>query len=445
MTMMFDDQENNNLKRLNDWYRGYLSSSYQKLPKEVWCERFKCFLSKKDENLDDLEKRFDRLIDYLKDNQIVITKADKISKFANGLSAERDDCLKTLRENYNFSQLSLNKFIRKLKNHDYENYQKKREILDKIKMNLEDLSLDVIKEINKRINVCWAAKRNLVYDMKRGCYIDNNRNPLDLVTIFGAGTYQIEREHVPKVEESVKNETSCSETICFKCDSFKTENDKLLKDAESLTSEVKKLEDEKQTDEKQILVLQGNFEKLKAENDKLLSNLNSLTFENKKLKEKIKELEEKFESKKKSLEDEDFWIKLENKNLKANETKFQEQIKVLNNDKSVHENLKNENENSIKSHLVRISQLENEAKNSRNKIDKLEKKLIGFLTTSDSLNFPCPKPINSIPISDNVTNFDNVKVEDCDEKSDDVNEKIEKTKIVFKIERKISENCSTID
>ncbi|KAJ0939039.1 hypothetical protein HanRHA438_Chr02g0056561 [Helianthus annuus] len=141
MTMRFDEQENNDLKRLNDWYRGYLSSSYQKLPKEVWCKRFECFLSKKDEKLDDLEKRFDRLIDYLKENQIVITEADKISKFANGLSAEWDDCLKNLRENYNFSQISLNKFIRKLKNHDYENYEKKRDVLDKIKMKLEDLNL----------------------------------------------------------------------------------------------------------------------------------------------------------------------------------------------------------------------------------------------------------------------------------------------------------------
>ncbi|KAF5821213.1 hypothetical protein HanXRQr2_Chr01g0011201 [Helianthus annuus] len=112
-------------------------------------------------------------------------------------------------------------------------------------MNLEDLSLDVIKEINKRINVCWAAKRNFIYDMKRGCYIDDNENPIDFVTIFGAGTYKIEKEQVPKVEEFVKYETSNSASVCFKCDNFKTENDKLLKDAESLTSKVKKLEDEK--------------------------------------------------------------------------------------------------------------------------------------------------------------------------------------------------------
>ncbi|KAJ0615857.1 putative transcription factor interactor and regulator CCHC(Zn) family [Helianthus annuus] len=98
--------------------------------------------------------------------------------------------------------------------------------------------------------------------------------------------------------------------------------------------------------------------------------------------------------------------------------------------------MKNENEKSIKSHLERISQLENEAENSRNKIDELEKKLIGFVTASDSLNFPSPKPINSVPISDDVTNFDNVKVEDCDEKSDDVNEKLEKQKLFLKLKEK---------
>ena len=58
------------------------------------------------------------------------------------------------------------------------------------------------------------------------------------------------------------------------------------------------------------------------------------------------------------------------------------------------------------------------------------------MTASDSLNFPCPKPINSVPISDDVTNFDNVKVEECDEKSDDENEKIEKQKLFLKLKEK---------
>ncbi|MFS7987164.1 hypothetical protein Hanom_Chr11g01019231 [Helianthus anomalus] len=328
--------------------------------------------------------------------------------------------------------------------------------------------------------MCFPAQRNMKYDFKRGCYIDTNLNPLDLVKIFCAGTFRTKEEEASKVEESVKFGSSSSKSVCSKCDSFKTENDKLVKDAESLTLEVKKLNDKKQADDKQILFLQGDCDKLKDENDKLLSNLNSLTLENKKLKEnaknfqdkikvfenvkvkmekdfqsqikifedgrnvfsknniekqkminshlkkiirlekesecaqkKIKELEEKVKAKKKSSENEDFWIKLENKNLKANETKFQEQIKVLENEKSVLENLKSENGKTIKSHLERISQLEKEAENSRAKINELEKKLKGFVTSFESLNIPCPKPINSVPISDNV------KVEDCDDKTDD--------------------------
>ncbi|KAJ0577729.1 hypothetical protein HanIR_Chr05g0239331 [Helianthus annuus] len=239
----------------------------------------------------------------------------------------------------------------------------------------------------------------------------------------------MEIEQVPKNEKSVKLGSSNSELVCSKCDNFKADNDKLLKDAESLTLEIKKLKDEKQSDDKQILEMRGNCKQLKSENVKLLSNLNSLTLENKVLKEKEKD----FESKKKSSENEDFWIKLENKNLKANETKFQEQIKVLEYEKSVLENIKIEHEKTIKSHLERISQLENEAENSRTKIDELEKKLKGFVTSSEFLNHPCPKPINSVPISDNVTNFDKVKIEDCDEKSDDENEKIEKKKLFLKL------------
>ncbi|KAJ0481655.1 hypothetical protein HanIR_Chr13g0645001 [Helianthus annuus] len=203
------------------------------------------------------------------------------------------------------------------------------------------------------------------------------------------------KEKAVKVKESGKNESSRSASVCSKCHNFKTVNDKLVKNAESLTSEVKKLKHEKHTAEKQILIVQSICEKLKAENVKLLDSVNSLTLENKGLKEN----EKVFENKQKSSENEDFWIKLENKNLKANESKFQEQIKVLMNEKSVLENLKIENEKTIKSHFGRISQLESEAENSRNKIDELEKKLKGFVTKSDSLSFPCPKPLNSMPMN----------------------------------------------
>ena len=55
------------------------------------------------------------------------------------------------------------------------------------------------------------------------------------------------------------------------------------------------------------------------------------------------------------------------------------------------------------------------------------------MTASDSLNFPC-LPINSVPISDKVTNFNKVKIEDCDEISDDEKEK--KRKIFLDLQEK---------
>ncbi|KAJ0588657.1 putative transcription factor interactor and regulator CCHC(Zn) family [Helianthus annuus] len=264
------------------------------------------------------------------------------------------------------------------------------------------------------------------------------------------GDQRVKEEKASKVGESVKNAS-----VCFKCDNFKTNNDKLVKVAKSLALEIKKLKDEKQNDDKQILILKEMCEKMKIEKSKIekdfqnqmkifedgrdvfsknniekqkminshLQKIIKLEKECECARKKVEELKKKLESKQKSSEDEDFWIKLENKNLKANESKFQEQLKILEIEKSVLENLKNENESAIKSHLGRISQLEKEAENSRSKIDELEKKLIGFVTSSDSLKFPCPKPINSMPISENVTNFDKVKVEDCDEKTDDENEK----------------------
>ncbi|MFS7911116.1 putative transcription factor interactor and regulator CCHC(Zn) family [Helianthus anomalus] len=420
----------------------------------------------------------------MKDHEIYPSNAEKLEKFANALPIEWGECLKNLRKDSNFSKLPLNQFISKLKAHELETRKKKKEMIKVLENYMLDVSLDVFEEMIIRIGKCIRAKHVLKYDLKRGCYINNNGNPLDFVNMFCAGTFIAKEEESPKAEESVKNETMCS-----KCDNVKTDNDKLVKVIGSLASEVKKLKDEKHAAKNQILILKENCEKLKAENDKLLVGLNSLTFENKKLKDKekvfegkikdfeieksksekefqnqlkiledrrnvfsknniekqkminshlqkiiklekegecvqkrIKELEKELECKQKSSEDLDFWIKIENKNLKVNESKFQEQIKVLTNEKSVLENLKIANENSIKSHLERISQLEKEAENSRIKIDELEKKLIGFVTSSDSLKFPCPKPINSVPISDNVTNFDKVKVEDCDEKTDDENE-----------------------
>ncbi|MFS7977583.1 hypothetical protein Hanom_Chr10g00905691 [Helianthus anomalus] len=276
--------------------------------------------------------------------------------------------------------------------------------------------------MRKRFFVCLDAKNTMKYDIKRGCYIDENMNPLDFVKFFCAGTYKTEtKKEVGEEEMNGK---------CSKCEKSEADNVKLLKNVESLTLENKTLEIEKKAADEQILKLRLNCERLKSENDKLLNDLNSLTSKNKILKEKEKD----FESKRKSSENENFWIKLEKKNLKENETKFQEQLNVLKNEKIVLENIKIENEKSIKSHLERISQLENEAVNSRNKIDELEKKLKGFVTSLDFLNIPCPKPISSVPISGKVINFDKVKIEDCDEISDDEKEK--KRKIFLDLQDK---------
>ncbi|MFS8025077.1 hypothetical protein Hanom_Chr16g01470701 [Helianthus anomalus] len=163
-------------------------------------------------------------------------------------------------------------------------------------------------EIRRRINICLVAKHVLKYDIKRGCYIDDNMNPLDFVKIFCAGTYKTGTEEISKNEESKKNETSNSEPVCSKCDESRADNVKLLKDVESLTLENKKLKENEKEFQNKITVLEN--EKLKIEKD--------------------------FENKIKTLENEDvFWIKLEKKSFKEKETEFEGQIKSLENEKCV--------------------------------------------------------------------------------------------------------------
>ncbi|MFS7931647.1 putative transcription factor interactor and regulator CCHC(Zn) family [Helianthus anomalus] len=480
-----------------------MDTDYRNVNTDIWIKSFELFMCQKDETLNEMEARFKVLTDNLWRTGVRMTNDEHISKLTTALPAKWDKFMVELKQKDFFPELFPRQFFNEVRGEFYKEEKKRRDFLSEMEKNLNELELDVLIEVDRRICVFLATKRILKYDIKRKFYIDDNINPIDFVKLFRAGTDKMETKDAPKDEESVETGSSSSASVCSKCDSFKTENDKLLKDAESLTSEIKKLEDVKQADDKQILILKENCEKLMIENDKLLSNLKSLIFENKKLKEKekvfeekikdfeieksrsekefqnqmkiledgrnvfsqnniekqklinshlqkiiklekececarkkIEELEKELESNKKSSENEDFWIKLEKKNLKANESKFQEQIKILENEKSVLENLKNENENSIKYHLERISQFEKEAENSRNKIDELEKKLIGFVTSSDSLKYPCPKPINSVSISEKVTNFDNVKVEDCDEKSNDENEKLEKQKLFLKTKEK---------
>ncbi|MFS7987103.1 hypothetical protein Hanom_Chr11g01018441 [Helianthus anomalus] len=99
---MFDEQENYDLEVYNRWFRGLLSRSYQDEKKKVWVNRLEKFLCNINEQLDELEKRYGVLIKYLQNNEIRMTEAEKISKFADALPTEWDEFLKNLRKNLAF-------------------------------------------------------------------------------------------------------------------------------------------------------------------------------------------------------------------------------------------------------------------------------------------------------------------------------------------------------
>ncbi|MFS7938544.1 hypothetical protein Hanom_Chr05g00440961 [Helianthus anomalus] len=181
---MFDEYDNNDLETLNSWYRGFLSSSYNDVEKKGWVKRFECFLSKKDEKLEELENRFGILLDHLKRFEITMTNTEKISKFADALPAEWDAFFINLKRDSRFSKFYPGEFIRELKTHEYENEKKKKVLIKDIEKNLENISLDVMVEMRRRVYVCLVAKNVMKYDIKRGCYIDENMNPLDFVKIF---------------------------------------------------------------------------------------------------------------------------------------------------------------------------------------------------------------------------------------------------------------------
>ncbi|MFS7975977.1 hypothetical protein Hanom_Chr10g00887031 [Helianthus anomalus] len=171
----------------------------------------------KNETLNELESRFDYMLDKLKMFEIRMSDDGKISKFADALPAECDDILKNLKKDSWFSKLRPNGFINMLKTHMYENNKKKKkELMNEITGNLDKMSLDVIVELKRRVCVCLAAKYHMKYDIKMGCYIDENMNPLDFVKIFCADTYKTETEQIPKNEESVKLESSNSEPVSNK-------------------------------------------------------------------------------------------------------------------------------------------------------------------------------------------------------------------------------------
>ncbi|MFS7938565.1 hypothetical protein Hanom_Chr05g00441231 [Helianthus anomalus] len=251
LVKMFDEVENDNLESLNNWFYGYLDSWYNDVKKNDWVKRFECFSCKKNEKLDELENRFQSLLDHLKRYEIGMSNAEKISKFADALPVEWNDFLMNLKKDSRFSNFYPKEFIRELKTHKFENDKKKKNLINEIEKNLDEISVDVILEMKRRVNMCLVAKNVMKYDMKRGCYINENMNPLDFVNFFCAATYKIETEVISKNEESKKNETSSSEPVCSKCDKSREDNVKLLKEVESLTLENENLkENEKELQNK---------------------------------------------------------------------------------------------------------------------------------------------------------------------------------------------------
>ncbi|MFS7926482.1 hypothetical protein Hanom_Chr04g00297561 [Helianthus anomalus] len=117
---------------------------------------------------------------------------EHISKFADALPAEWNEFLIKLKKDSRFLKLYIKEFISKFKTHKFENDKKKIDLLNGIEKNLDKISLDVILEMRRRINMCLGAKPFLKYDIKKGCYIDENMSPLYFVKFFCVGTYKIE-------------------------------------------------------------------------------------------------------------------------------------------------------------------------------------------------------------------------------------------------------------
>ncbi|XP_035840237.1 uncharacterized protein LOC110942772 [Helianthus annuus] len=168
-----DDAKYDYLERLNSGYGWCRGSIYEQDDKKVWIIRLKDFLCKKNETLDELESRFNYLLDKLKTFDIRLSDAEKISKFADALPAEWNDILKNIKTDSGFSKFHSYEFIKKLKTHSCENYKKKKDLMDEIKKNLDEMSLDVIIEINDRIRVHSRKsqfKKNQVLNL---CVLNN--------------------------------------------------------------------------------------------------------------------------------------------------------------------------------------------------------------------------------------------------------------------------------
>ena len=156
--MIFDEKENEFVGKINDFGR-YRTRFFNQDDKHVWTLRLENFSCQQNESLKEMEKRFDYMIEKLKSFDINLTDTEQILKLEAALPAEWDDVLKELKQKPKFSKLHPSDFINKLQKHSYENSDKKKILMNKIKEHLDELNLgnldkinlDVITEINKRI------------------------------------------------------------------------------------------------------------------------------------------------------------------------------------------------------------------------------------------------------------------------------------------------------
>ncbi|KAJ0526796.1 putative transcription factor interactor and regulator CCHC(Zn) family [Helianthus annuus] len=250
---MFDEQENKNLENLNNWKKEAWNET--RYDKEVYINRYENFLCMKDESMEMLKERFWELIIKLDKHKVWYSTDDKKLKFVEALPLEWNKFVNNeLKRDSRLSRIDLRSLLNTVTNHQFHENADKRKLLDDLKEESGKIDLNIIIEIRKRIDVCLAAKKNMRYDIKRGCYIDKDSNPLDFVKLFCAGTYE------KMIEDGSK------------CEKSEADSMKLLKDVESLTLENNTLKNEKKADDEHIQGLRLNCEKLRFDHSAQMPN-----------------------------------------------------------------------------------------------------------------------------------------------------------------------------
>ncbi|MFS7986777.1 hypothetical protein Hanom_Chr11g01014251 [Helianthus anomalus] len=128
---MFDEMENNELVRINEWFEEVWCLKYED-QKNIYVKRFEHFLCKKNESLNQLKKRYDELLDNLKEFQIRKSNVEQISKFPEALALEWDEFLIELKKDSRISSFYLREFVNELQKHDCEINKKKKDLIKRI-------------------------------------------------------------------------------------------------------------------------------------------------------------------------------------------------------------------------------------------------------------------------------------------------------------------------